>query len=188
MKIRNVGAMNSINDTAHSRSLTDSIMMPQVIIALGDWRNAGVGGVLIGAVALGFHVRPRMAQELEFLFADDAAIPDAVSGFDRLDPRLFRHHQTGVEVNVVTRAAIEVPIAIAEEVARTAIESDGVRVASESGLVALKLFRRSRQSEADIVALIKTGRVDLSGFRAAPEKMSGFRELVEVAATDPHPP
>jgi hypothetical protein len=34
----------------------------------------------------------------------------------------------------------------AEEVARTAMMSDSVRVASESGLVALKLFRRSLQS------------------------------------------
>lgn len=54
--------------------------------------------------------------------------------------------------------------------------------------MALKLFRLSRQDEADIVALIKTGRVDLSGFPLSAKKLSGFRELVEVAATDPHPP
>lgn len=80
------------------------------------------------------------------------------------------------------------PIEIAEEMALTAIVSDGVQVASEAGLVALKVFRRSRQDEADIIALIKTGRVDLSGFPLPPEIMSAFRELVEAAAMDPHPP
>ncbi|MGC2415660.1 MAG: hypothetical protein WA459_23550 [Stellaceae bacterium] len=68
------------------------------------------------------------------------------------------------------------------------IVSDGVSVASETGLVALKLFPRSRQDEADIVALIKTGRVDLSGFPLTAEIMPAFRELVDAAATDPHPP
>jgi hypothetical protein len=66
--------------------------------------------------------------------------------------------------------------------------SDDVAVASESGLVALKLLRRARQDEADIVALVKTGRVDLSGFPLSVETVSAFRALVEVAATDPHPP
>jgi hypothetical protein len=106
----------------------------------------------------------------------------------RISPMLLRHDGTGVEVNVVTQAAIHVPLEVAEEVARTAIMSDGVRVASESGLVALKLFRLSRQDEAEIVALVKTGRVDLAGFRLPPEQMSTFQGLVEVAATDPHPP
>lgn len=63
---------------------------------------------------------------------------------------LFRHNRTGVEVNVLTPAAIGVPSEVAAEVARTTTMSDGVRVASESGLVALKLFRRSRQEEADL--------------------------------------
>jgi hypothetical protein len=188
MEIRNVGLMNSINVAAHSRSMIGSIMRPEVISALRDWRRPGVGGALIGEVALGFHVRPRMALELEFLFVDDTAIPDAVSGFDRLDPVLFRHAGTDVEVHIITPAALGVPTEIAEEIARTAIMSDGVRVASESGLVALKPFRHSRQDEADIIALIKTGRVDISSFPLSAEKMSAVRDLDETAATDPHPP
>ena len=46
----------------------------------------------------------------------------------------------------------------------------------------------SAQDGADIVALIKTGRVDLPGFPVSADKMSAVRELVEVAAADPHPP
>ena len=188
MKLRNIAEMNTINDAAHSRSLIGSIMLPEVIMAFQTWVKAGLDGVLIGTAALGFHVRPRATQELEFLLPDDAAVPDAVAGFDGIGPALFRHQGTGVEVNIVTPVAIGVPIEIAEKVARTTIASDGAAVASESGIVALKLFRRSRQDEADIIPLIKTGRVDLSGFPLAPEQMSAFRKLVEVAKTDPHPP
>ncbi len=101
---------------------------------------------------------------------------------------LFRHDRTGVEVNVASPDAINVPREVAEEVARTAIVSDGVQVAPESGLVALRLFRKSYYDQGDIVALIKTGRVDLSGFPAAPEKMASFWELVDDAKTDPRPP
>jgi len=188
MEFRNVGAMNRINDAAHSRSLTDSIMMPQVISAVRDWTKADAGGVLIGGAALSFHVRPRMTQDLNFLVIDEAEMPRQAPGFTHIGPILFRHRETGVEVHVATSTAIGVPSQVAEEVAQTAMLSDGVRVASESGLVAMKLFRRSRQDEADIVALIKTGRVDLTRFPLTPDKMSAFRELVEVATTDPHPP
>jgi hypothetical protein len=77
---------------------------------------------------------------------------------------LFRDIRTGVEVNVVTPAAIHVPVEVAEEVARTTMLSDDVQVASEAGLVALKLVRLSYQDQAHIVAIIKTGGIDLSGF------------------------
>ena len=163
-------------------------MLPEVILALGGWIKAHGGGVLIGTVAHSFHVRPRLTQELDFLFVDTAPIPGTVSGFDRISPAMFRHSRTGVMVNLVTPAALGVPTEIAEEIARTAMLSDGVRVASESGLVALKVYRLSRQDQADIVALVKTGRVDLSGFPLSAEKMSAPRELREAAKTDPHPP
>jgi hypothetical protein len=188
MKIRNVGEMNIVNDAAHSRSLFASIMMPELISALTAWIEAGGGGVLIGSAALSFHARPRFTQDIDFLFLDETTIPHSVSGYCRNQRGLYWHDESGVEVHIVTPAAIKVPLDVAEEIARTAIESDGLRVASESGLVALKLFRSSLQDQADIVALLKTGRVDLSSFPLVAEKMSAFRELVAVAAADPHPP
>ncbi len=187
MKIRNVGKLNIVNDAAHSRSLFESIMMPELISALRDWTEAAGGGVLVGTAALSFHVRPRMSHDIDFLFIDDADIPTAIPGFSRISPVRLRHNRTGVEVTVVTPDAIQIPLEVAEEVDRMAIVSDGVRVVSESGLVALKLFRRSRQDEADIVASVKTDRVDLSTFPLSAERMAAFRELVEAAKTDPHP-
>jgi hypothetical protein len=60
------------------------------------------------------------------------------------------------------------------------------RVATASGLVMLKLFNLRRvQDEADVVALIKTGQVDLSGWPLPPERVSAFQRLVEIAKSDP---
>jgi len=74
-----------------------------------------------------------------------------------------------------------------EQVILTATLSNRIRVATPSGLVALKLFRLSAHDKADIIALIKTGRVDLSGFQIPPEELVALDALVSEAATDPHP-
>ena len=62
--------------------------------------KSGGGGVLIGAVALSFHVRPRMTQDMDFLFLEETDIPDAVTGFRRIRPIQFQRDRTGVEVKV----------------------------------------------------------------------------------------
>lgn len=101
----------------------------------------------------------------------------------RYVPKLFlgyHRRRLGTEITV--------PKDITEQVARTAIVSDGVAVASESGLVALKLYRQSFQDRADVVAVIKTRRVDLTGSRYRLKRCRHFIELVEAAKTDLHPP
>lgn len=142
MVIRNVRKMNTVNDAGHSRSLIESLMMPEVISALRDWTEAAAGEVLIGAAALSFHVRPRMTQDLDFLFLDGTT--NTVPGYSWISPVLFRHDRTGVEVNALTPAAIQVPLEVAEEVARTAMASDDVRVAWK-----VDWWRSSCSAEAD---------------------------------------
>jgi hypothetical protein len=98
--------MNFINDAAHSRSLIESIMMPELILALRDLAKADAGGVLTGGAALSFHVRPQMTQDLDFLVVDEAEMPRTVPGFVQIGPTLFRHDRTGVAVNILTPTAI----------------------------------------------------------------------------------
>ena len=52
-------------------------------------------------------------------------------------------------------------------------------------LVALKLTRSSLRDRADVVELIKTGQVDLSGWPFSSEILAGLEALVKVARTDP---
>lgn len=185
--LRDVAVMNRPNDSNHTRPLLESIMHPEVVQALQDWIRAGAAGVLIGGVGLSYHIRPRLTQDLDFLFLQVTDVPPEVPGFKRTRNGAFQHNRTHVEVEVVVPQAINLPIEIAQQVYATAIVSNGVRVASESGLCAMKLFRLSMQDQADIVALIKSGRVDLSGFPLPNDKREAFMRLEQTAATDPHP-
>jgi hypothetical protein len=186
LRFRKLTKMQAINDG--TRSLIESIMMPELIAALRDWAKSSSGGALIGGLGLSYHVRPRFTQDVDFLFLKTGDFPEVIPGFDRLTSDTFEHLRTRVQVNIVTPSARGIPKEIAEEIVRTATLSNRIRVASPSGLVASKLFRLSAQDKADIIALIKTGRVDLSEFRLPPERLMAFDELVSEAATDPHPP
>jgi hypothetical protein len=79
LTLRKLTKMQAINDG--TRSLTESIMMPEVITALRDWAKAKAPSALIGALALSYYVKPRFTQDIDFLFAEDADVPDRVPGF-----------------------------------------------------------------------------------------------------------
>jgi hypothetical protein len=70
---------------------------------------------------------------------------------------------------------VNVPLEVAQRVIEAATESDGIKIASASGLAALKLFRLSMRDKADLAALVKTGRVNVDGFalpsEADPERI-----------------
>jgi hypothetical protein len=111
----------------------------------------------------------------------------SIPGFYRTTSSIFEHLQTHVQVNILSPSSMSTPEEIAEQIILTATLSNRIRVATPSGLVALKLFRLSAHDKADIIALIKTGRVGLSEFPLPPEKLVAFDALVSEAATDPHP-
>jgi hypothetical protein len=191
MQLRKLTKMQTVNDG--TRSLIESIMSPDVIAALRDWvrstRSAATGeaaGVVIGGLGLSYHCKPRYTQEIDLLFLEPAAIPYAVRGFTRTATGEFQHDCTQVEVHVAIPLSIEMPNEIADQIIRTANLSNGIRVATASALVAMKLFGLHRvQDEADVVALIKTGQVDLSGWPLPPERVSAYEGLIEMAKSDP---
>jgi hypothetical protein len=172
------------------RTLFESVVAPEVLSALRDWKSASAGGVLIGGLALSKHTRPRYTQDVDFLFGTDAEIPDKVSGFRKTRSHAFQHNKTHVEIEMVTTDLVGVPIRVAAAVVSTALESDGLRYASAAGLVALKLFRLSAQDKADIIALIKAQSVkaaDLDPFELTEDQVALFVGLVHEAEHDPHP-
>ena len=180
--MRNLAKMRDIN--LGDRSLIESVMMPEVIAALRDWAKSTASGVLIGALGLSYHCKPRYTQDIDFLFTETSDVPVAFNGFSRVG-RGFQHNRTHIAVDIFTPSSIGIPREVANQVIRTAALSDNIRVASASGLVALKLFRSSMRDRADIVDLIKTGQVDLSGWPLSSEMLAAFDALVETAKTDP---
>jgi hypothetical protein len=126
-------------------------MVPQIIAAIRDWAKSTASGVLIGALGLSYHCKPRYIQDIDFLFLESGDVPDTVGGFSRLASG-FQHNRTHIAVDIFTPSSMNIPRDVAERVIQTATPNDHIRVASASGLVALKLFRLSMQDRADIVA------------------------------------
>lgn len=153
-----------------SRSLLESIVVPEVEKATKDWvKSAKPDFVLIGGIALAYHHIPRMTMDVDTLYLTREQIPDRVDGFKRTRPGAFQHNQTHVEVEVLAGQAINMPQEIVQKVFDTAISVNGVKIASKSGLVALKLLAqrtgaKGRQDQADIINLLASGGVNIDEY------------------------
>lgn len=185
MVLRDISKMRTANDG--TRTLFESVMIPDIIPALRDWSQAQAGGVLIGALALSYYARPRMTQDVDFLLLSNEHVPRSVSGFTRSGHDAFEHEGTKVKIDLITTKVAHIAPEIIHQVFYSAVESDGIKIASASGLVALKLHRLSMLDKADIIALVKTGRVELRGFSLADEKRRAYEILEAEAPHDPHP-
>lgn len=142
-----------------TRSLVESILAPAVIAALNAWSKVNTDGVLIGGLALSYYVKPRMTDDIDLLFLGEQDMPMHVDAFERCQDHAFSHMATGVKVDLFTPAALGIPLDVAREIVRTALVDGGVRIASPSGLVTLKLYRLNSQDKADIAALHETAAV-----------------------------
>ena len=162
-EFRNIDKMNIINDG--NRSLLESIIMPEIIYALEDWvNNQKFNYVLIGGLALSYYVKPRYTTDVDILFLSNDDIPSKVLNFKKHRKLAFQHNKTHVEIETVTPDSINIPINIAKSVFDTALIKDNIKIASPSGLVALKLFRFDLQDQADIENLIINTQIDLTPF------------------------
>ena len=160
---RLIDKMNGINDG--NRTLTESILVPEIILALNDWKNNYKNDyVLIGGIALSYYVKPRTTTDIDVLFLTLNDIPKNVIKFKKHRSLAFQHNKTHVEIETITPESINVPISIAQAVFNTAIMNDDIKIASPSGLVALKLFRFNLSDQADIENLIINTTIDLTPF------------------------
>lgn len=165
----------TINDG--TRLLIESVLSLEVQLALKDWfKNANSNYVLIGGLALSYYGIPRYTQDVDVLFPTRNSIPVEVLGFKQHRLGAFQHNRTHVEVEVVSSESFTtISPQMVEAVFETSIESkDGVRIASKSGLIALKAEAnrsgaKHAQDIADIVHLIELGDINLSPFPLSKE-------------------
>ena len=155
MKLRDLKKMIDINDG--SRTLLESIIVPELISVLKDLKTEKVGGVLIGGLALSYYVKPRYTSDIDLLFFSEDDIPSEIEGFKHNREHAFTHKETHVEVEVVTPKYLSIPNDIVKFVTDNAKIVDGIKIASKEGLILLKLQRKSLQDLADIEHLLKTG-------------------------------
>ena len=144
-------------------TLREAVIVDEVRRALKAWRSATdtLGAVLIGGLALAFYSRPRFVDEIEFLYAQEAAVPITVTGFRRLNDCSFAHEDTGVVLMVSTAMSSVRCSAISAKVHETAVERDRLRLASLEGMIALALDfavkrkkRGATSPEQDIIDMI----------------------------------
>ena len=179
-ELRNLGKMVGPNDG--TRTLIESIVSREVIAALDDWRQTGLGGVLVGALALSFHAKPRFENQIELLVPDCFGQPE-LTGFVGLGQRTLIHRQTSTKLRLLAPSQLALSAATFERILATTVTSDGVEIASRAGLVAILLGDRRTQASADIVALLRLGAVDLPGWELSSEQIDRLARL-QVEADD----
>lgn len=170
--------MQTINDG--SRSLLESVMVPEVVQALKDLRHQ-FNGVIIGGLALSYYCKPRYTQDIDSLFNSESEFPDELRGFKKNRKHGYIHNNTHVELELLTPQHLNNDISpeTAKKIIDTAIEVDGIKIASKSGLVAAKLGRASYKDKDDIIQLILTGDVDVSDYNLSSDKIKLFSQLVD---------
>lgn len=180
MLLRDLAKSNSANDG--TRSLLESIMIPEVDAAFKDWvkSTTHLKSVLIGGVALSYYAKPRATTDVDVLFMALEDIPAKIPGFKRTRPGAFQHDGTHVEIEVLSPASINMPAEVAQAIYDHARVEDGVRIASPSGLIASKLGRFSLQDKADIYALYVLGDIDLSKYSLPAAWLEKYTELVKT--------
>lgn len=140
------------------RSIYESIIPTEVLVALDDWKYSNKNEcVLIGGLALSYYIKPRYTEDIDLIFLTEDDIPESVYKFRRNRKHYFEHIKTGVEVEVITPLHINKKKTLFENIFETSIESDGIKIASPLGLIALKLFRSkvNDRDRLDIIELLK---------------------------------
>ena len=177
-KPRNIGKMVSVNDG--TRSLEESIMSYEVICALKDLIKYNKNEcVLIGGVALSYYIKPRFTQDVDILILNESDMPNIILNFENCKNNTFKHNKTLCIVDFFLSETINIEKHIVKAVFDTARFVDGIKVASPSGLVALKLRRFNPRDRADIYELYKYETIDLLPFHLSNELMKKFIDFVK---------
>jgi hypothetical protein len=167
------------------RGIYESIIPKEVLIALDDWKSSNTSNcVLIGGISLSYYIKPRYTEDIDLIFLTDGDIPESVYKFRRNRKHSFEHIKTGVEVELITPEHINKERSLFERVFETSVESDGIKIASPLGLIALKLFR-SKTNERDRVDIVELCRycyensidIDLSNFHLTKEELDTFNDI-----------
>jgi hypothetical protein len=115
----------------------------------------------------------------------DSEIPASVPGFKKARAHRFRDVETHIEVEIVTPEFVNTSEKLFSQVIATCVVSDEIKIASPSGIVALKLGRFSLQDQADIVQLINHFEINVTGFDLDDIRRDRFLKIMAEAKDDP---
>ena len=156
-------------------TITESILVPEISSALKDWKINTIAikdkWMLIGGILVGYYVRPRTTTDVDVIFMEEDEIPKTVNNFKRTRNHAFQHEHTHVEVEVLTPEYLKIPKEIVNHAFETSILSDGIRIPSVEGLIALKICRASFQDLADIQNICEQHDINLIDWPLPQDKL-----------------
>ena len=161
-RFRDLSKMNYSNDG--TRTLIESIIVPEICSALNDIKyNKLENYCIIGGLALSYYVKPRMTIDIDILFLDLSDIPDRLNNFKK-------HRKSAFQF-------IDIPYDIAKKIIKSSNKVEDFNIASPSGLVVSKLFRFSRQDQADIENLIIECDIDISEYNLSEIEVEKYKRI-----------
>lgn len=167
------------------RTLFESIIPNEVIIALKDWKDNCINKnyVIIGGVALSYYTKPRYTEDIDLAFLSYDEIPNDVFKFRRNREHSFEHIKTGVEIELLTSKHLDRSYNFFKVIFENSKESDGIKIASPESLIALKLRRFSNTDQNDITELYKycvenNLEIDLKKYELSNTEYDNYNKLI----------
>lgn len=166
------------------RTLMESIIPNEVILALRDWKDNYINNnyVMIGGLAMSYYNRPRYTEDVDLIFLSDNEIPNNVFKFRKNRKHSFEHIKTGVEIETLSPCSINKDEYFFETIFDDCIETDGIKIASPVSLIALKLGRFNDTDKSDISFLYKYCiehdiEIDLAKYKLSEIEINNFEKL-----------
>jgi hypothetical protein len=149
-------------------------------------REAGIPHALAGGLAVGAHGYPRTTDDVDFLVGDEAFVHHA-GGLVTLKVPLIAVGNVRIDLvsidptkeeNEQLRPAVESPA-----------ESEQIPVVPLTALVYMKLKANRQKDQADLVELLKRGKIDIRGIdryleARAPAYLSQWERVKQAAAQE----
>ncbi len=170
--------------------LTRGVVAPEIIKAAGlasqKLHEANIPHALAGGLAVGAHGYPRTTDDVDFLVGDEA-FEKHEGGFVTLKVPLIAIGNVRIDFVSIDESKGE------ERQLRPAVEeppqSNGVPIVPLPALVYMKLKAGRQKDTADLVELLKRGRVDLEAMdeyleEYAPEQTRRWQRVKEIAARE----
>jgi hypothetical protein len=171
-------------------SRLQGVVAPEILaaakVASGQLREAGIPHALAGGLAVGAHGYPRTTDDVDFLVGNEA----------------FLHHAGGLvtlKVPLIAIGKVRIDMVSIEpsreemEQLRPAVEapseSEQIPIVPLTALVYMKLKASRQKDLADLVELLKRGKIDIRGIdryleQNAPAFLRSWERVKEMAAQE----
>lgn len=171
-------------------ALVRGVVAPEILqaaeVASQKLREAGIPHALVGGLAVGAHGYPRTTDDVDFLVGDEAFEKHA-GGLVTLKLPLIAVGKVSVDFLSIEEARGEREQML--EALEHSPSSDGVPIVPLSVLVYLKLKAGRQRDLADVVELLKRGRIEIEVVdryleEHAPDQLRRWDRAKELAAEE----